>query len=271
MERASFLIEGGSARGRRIDCLFNPSDVVLERISGVRARTLAGGRISGRSELEDPLLFTGGGETRLTLRLLFDTTLMPTVGPLSRGRRKAEARSRLDVRRLTQPLWELAEGAAGDVGGDRELPRGRFLWGKAWNIPVAVMALAERLDFFESDGTPLRSWIHIRLRRLGERRMSMPWPDEATLKVAKARVDAINELLEKKKNRYTPGVATVRHLVKPGDRLSRLAARYYGAPWLWRVIALVNKIDTPWKLVVGSTLLIPAKEELPAIRGAEQE
>lgn len=270
MERASFLIEGGSARGRRIDCLFNPDHVVLERISGVRPRKLAGGRISGRSELEDPLLFTGGGETRLTLRLLFDTTLLPTVEPLSRGRLRRERRSRLDVRRLTQPLWELAEGAADDVGGDRELPRGRFLWGKAWNIPVAVMALAERLDFFESDGTPLRSWIHIRLRRLGERTISMPWPDEATLKVARKRVNALADSLDKSKTGYTPGVATVRHVVQPEDRLSLLAARYYGAPWLWRVIALVNDIDTPWKLKVGSTLLIPAKEELPAIRGGQE-
>lgn len=268
MERASFLIEGGSARGRRIDCLFNPADVVLERVSGVRPRLLAGGRISGRSELEDPLLFTGGGETRLTLRLLFDTTLMPTIEPLSRGRRRREHRSRLDVRRLTQPLWELAEGPADDVGGDRELPRGRFLWGKAWNIPVAVMALAERLDFFESDGTPLRSWIHIRLRRLSERSISMPWPDAATLKVARARVDALADSLEKKGG-YTPGVTTVRHVLQPGDRLSLLAARYYGAPWLWRVIALVNNIDAPWKLKVGSVLHIPAKKELPAIRGAE--
>ena len=63
---------------------------------------------------------------------------------------------------------------------------------------------------------------------------------------------------------YTAGPATIQHIVQPGDRLTRLAARYYNAAHLWRVIAVANGIDDPSNLEVGRTLLIPPQEEIPA-------
>ena len=191
MERAAFVVEGGEGRGTRIDCRFNPSEVVLERVGGVRPRSLSGARIGGRNAAEDPLLFTGGGETRLTLKLLFDTTSeeIPRSPWLPRVPGEPP-RPRVDVRSKTRPLWDMAGGAAGDVGGDRELPRGRFIWGKAWNLPVAVLALSERLDFFDPHGTPLRSWVHIRLRKLPEPPPIIVWPDLIGLAVAAARIIA---------------------------------------------------------------------------------
>ena len=261
MERASLLIEGGAAAGRRIDFLFNPAQVLLERVSGVRGRSIGGARLSGRGERDDPVVYTGGGETRLTLKLLFDTTILqaPPTEPAGNG----ALVPRLDVRRLTRPLWEMAEGARDQQGPQRDLPRGRFLWGKAWNIPVAVMSLAERLDRFEPDGTPLRSWVHIRFRRLAETPEELPWPDLGSLLSAGLRAMAFEQHLQD--GAFVPSVLTIHHVVQEGDRLDRLAARYYGASWQWRLIALANALDDPGELVVGTELMIPAMEELPSL------
>mgnify|MGYP000739780928 CR=1 FL=1 len=260
MERASLLIESGAAAGRRIDFLFNPAQVVLERVSGIRGRTLGGARLSGRGERDDPVVFTGGGETRITLKLLFDTTILeaPQTEPVQPG----TLPPRLDVRQFTRPLWEMAEGAQDHRGPQKDLPRGRFLWGKAWNVPVAVMALSERLDRFEPDGTPLRSWVHIRFRRLAETPEELPWPDLGSLLSAGLRAMAFSQQLEA--GPFTPSVLTIRHVVQEGDRLDRLAARYYGASWQWRLIAMANDLDDPGELPVGAELLIPAIEELPS-------
>lgn len=70
-----------------------------------------------------------------------------------------------DVRELTQPLWALAETAE-PVDGALVQPRVRFIWGKSWNVPGVVLAVAERLECFDIDGVPRRSWLSMRLRRV---------------------------------------------------------------------------------------------------------
>ena len=49
----------------------------------------------------------------------------------------------------------------------------------------------------------------------------------------------------------------VRHTVRRGDTLYRIAGRYYGNPEKWRVIADANGILRPSDLRVGMTLLVP--------------
>jgi hypothetical protein len=58
-----------------------------------------------------------------------------------------------DVRDLTGPIWDLA--------GRPEVVR--FVWGKSWNVPAVVGAVAERLEQFGPDGVPGRSWLRVRL------------------------------------------------------------------------------------------------------------
>src|SRR5262249_38260626 len=119
----------------------------------------------------DPLLYTGGGRTELTLDLLFDISIA------------GSSISTADVRALTRPLWEMAEsqraGSLDDVRSGRP-PLVTFVWGKAWNIPGWVTAVGEKLEFFTADGAPRRSWLRMRLLRVDQsaarRQVARPLP-----------------------------------------------------------------------------------------------
>lgn len=150
MERVAFLIE---ETNERLGCLLNPETLVLRRTAGVRPRQSASGQITGAGLADDPLLYTGGGRTELDLDLLFDVTL---PGSSVRGE---------DVRDLTAPLWRLAENSQATAGYGRP-PLVRLIWGKSWNIPGIVVAVAERLEFFTPAGVPRRSWLRLRLLRV---------------------------------------------------------------------------------------------------------
>ena len=90
MERAAFLLE---QTGERIGCLLNPETIVVRRTAGVVRRQLGTGPLTGTGLSDDPLLFTGGGRTEITMELLFDVTLAGSSITTD------------DVRGLTGPLW----------------------------------------------------------------------------------------------------------------------------------------------------------------------
>lgn len=58
------------------------------------------------------------------------------------------------------------------------------------------------------------------------------------------------------------------HVVVEGDTLAGLAYAEYGNPSLWRAVAEANRLDDPVRLRPGSTLLLPALEELHRSRPA---
>lgn len=166
-----------------------------------------------------------------------------------------------DVRELTRPLWQLAENAAAQDGYGRP-PLVRFVWGKAWNIPGVVAAVAERLEHFTQGGAPRRSWLRMRLLRVAE-------PDEPTGTATEATALAPpSELLAAAES----GGGPVAHEVlgagpegaepgspAPGQRLDELAFRYYGIPSLWRLIAAFNNLADPLRVDGGSVLRIPPR------------
>lgn len=161
MERVAFLIE---ETNERLRCLLNPETLVLRRTAGVRPRQSATGQVTGTGLADDPLLYTGGGRTELDLDLLFDVTL-PGSSVTSQ-----------DVRDLTAPLWRLAENNQATAGYGRP-PLVRLIWGKSWNIPGIVVAVAERLEFFTPSGVPQRSWLRLRMVRMAA---PVPRPAAAT-------------------------------------------------------------------------------------------
>jgi hypothetical protein len=153
MERVAFLIE---ASNERLGCLLNPESLSLRREAGINSRASATGRLSGAGLSDDPLIYTGGGVTELDLDLLFDVSLAGSSIVSE------------DVRDLTRPLWNLAENSAPGSRDYGRPPVVRFIWGKAWNIPGVVVAVAERLEQFSQSGQPRRSWLRLRLRRVAE-------------------------------------------------------------------------------------------------------
>lgn len=245
MERVAFIIED---TGQRLGCLLNPESLVLRRRAGVEPLRSVGGLVAGAELADDPLLLTGGGWTELTLDLLFDVSLAGSSIATD------------DVRELTGPLWELAENS---MRGERHgrPPLARFVWGKAWNIPGVVTAVAERLEYFTAVGVPRRSWLRLRMLRVVE---------SATDAVGGAiSAPALPEELPQQ----PPATLTeqaISHELTGGlpladdqapiaeERLDELAFRYYGDASLWRLLAWVNGIADPLRLEAGERIDVPA-------------
>jgi hypothetical protein len=239
MERVAFLVEH---TGDRLGCLLNPESVVTRRLAGVRARHSTSGSLTVTAAPYDPLLYTGGGSTELVLDLLFDVTLAGSSITTS------------DVRDLTRPLSELAEGGAGD-GPAGAPPVVRLLWGKHWNIRAVVVAVAERLEQFTTAGAPQRSWLRMRLVRVSEpaaRTMGevphVVVPAVPEIPGAAIRTTRIHEVL---------GGGDVPAAGGAGERLDEIAYRHFRDPRLWRAIAAFNDIEDPLHIAPGRILGIP--------------
>ena len=236
MERVAFLIEKSSLR---ISCLLNPEDgndsFTIERTSGADREPI---QPLSRSKLADnPVVFRSRGDTRLTLRLLFDVTLAGSSIHTS------------DVRDLTGPIWQLAEYVQAR-SFQTELPRARFIWGRAWDIPVVVESVAERFERFTAEGYPQRSWMTLRLLRLSD---ELP-PEEPPTAIEPAEIPESAELPPED---LTWGAHELIGSDTGGESLWSLAYQNYGDPALWRLLARANEIDDPSSLQAGTLLRIP--------------
>jgi len=241
VERVAFLLE---ETGEQYRCLLNPESLVLRRLAGVTDRRSAGGLIAGAELADDPLLLTGGGSTELELDLLFDVSLAGSTVTSE------------DVRDLTGPLWDLAENTRWSATYGRP-PLVRLVWGKGWNIPGIVTAVAERLEQFTPGGIPTRSWLRMRLRRVAEPALPSPPPDRDAL------LGAIEEGLSAEVTLQATEQADAHDLAGTSgeggcdERLDQLAYHYYGDPALWRLLASFNGLTDPLHLASGEGLLVP--------------
>jgi hypothetical protein len=199
--------------------------------------------LTGAVLKDDPILYTGGGMTEILLDLLFDVTLAGST-------LKTE-----DVRDLTRPLTALAEGSEGSDGYG-QVPLVRFVWGKAWNVPGVVAAVAERLENFTPNGAPQRSWLRMRFLRTSESpgAETEPLGDDLALADLPDEVDVPPEEL---RFHQMKGAGDDDEGGSGGERLDEIATSHYGNPAWWRVVAAFNKIDNPWKIPAGDLLMIP--------------
>ena len=72
MERVVFVVESNK---KHIPCLLNPESLLMQRRAGIETRQFNGGLIANSNLKDDPLIFTGGGFTELTVNLLFDVNV----------------------------------------------------------------------------------------------------------------------------------------------------------------------------------------------------
>lgn len=243
MERVTLLVE---ETGVRLSCLLNPETLIVRRVAGVRPRRSLGGPLTGAGLSDTPLLFTGGGMTELQLDLLFDVDISRIGSTIVSE----------NVRELTAPFFALTENLE-ESGGHPPLVR--FVWGKSWNVPGVVAAVAERLEFFTPAGEPRRSWLRMRLVRASEEAPRAPAVPSALQHVD---VDAVPAMLTVPEERVhihevLGGPAGAGGGEAPGERLEEIAQRYYGNPALWRLLAAFNGIFDPLRLTPGQLLRIP--------------
>jgi hypothetical protein len=248
MERVAFLLE---ETNERLGCLLNPDSLVIRRVAGVLPRRSLSGQFTGVGLRDDPLLYTGGGRTELELNLLFDVSLA------------GSSIETTDVRDLTGPLWNLAENTRG-MNGQRRPPLVRFVWGKSWNIPGIVAAVAEYLEQFTAEGAPQRSWLSMRLWRVSEPQKEAV-PAEQSLQTQALSPQELEVSPES-----VPSDRVQTHVVSVSERLDEIAARYYPdssaaeAPALWRMLASFNGLEDPLHIPAGTLLRIPP---LSVLRG----
>lgn len=244
MERVAFLVD---KTGERIDCMLNPESVTMTRLAGVRTRGTASGQLTGTGLADDPLQFTGGGRTELTLDLLFDVDFVD------------EQNRPTDVRALTNKLRMLAENSDEELGNCRP-PLVRLVWCKSWNIPCIITALAERFDAFGVDGRPRRSWLRMKMVRVAQSaaEAALSYEDE----LARASADAVGAQQESGTGVQDAVQAVGEGNADPeytGVRFDLLATDALGNPFLWRRLAQHNDIDNPFAISPGEVLSIPTE------------
>jgi hypothetical protein len=247
MERAAFLVE---ATSERISCLLNPASVVVRRLAGVRSRQSGAGPLTGAALKDDPLVFTGGGMSEILLDLLFDVSLTGSTV------------TAVDVRDLTRPLTELAEGRLGDDGYG-QVPLVRFVWGKSWNILGVVTAVAERLECFTEGGEPQRSWLRMRFLRVTDQASERSSGREQDLSLSDVpeKLDVAPEMLG---FHQIEGAGEADEGGGASERLDEIASKHYGNPAWWRLLAVFNNIDNPSEITPGTVLNIPPASALGA-------
>jgi hypothetical protein len=187
--------------------------------------------------------FTGGGRTELLLDMVFDVELVESGGAPQ------------DVRQLTARLWNLAENTAQELGAVRP-PLVRLVWGKSWNVPGVVAAIAERFDAFSATGAPGRSWMRLKLLRVDEsegataRSFDEELDRSAVAAPAAGRPAAVQAVGDGAASGGGPGGGS-------GVRIDLLAAEALGSPMRWRELAAHNGVADPLGVPAGSVLAVP--------------
>lgn len=270
MERVAFLIEQS---GERVFAMINPEELTFERQSGVRMRQRNQRPLASARRSDDPMIYVGGGVTDLKLNLLFDVDLLTRSSPSISQAPPSEARTPrsispngaltaagdgtrappsappalTDVRDLSGPLWSLAENGAGDTLSDGP-PIVHFIWGAAWNVPCIAISVAESFDQFSPDGTPLRSWMRIHLRRTCLLERIVRTPDLSILPQPRSgggRNDA-----------SIPGSVVLTDPIS-SSRPDLICDSVYGDMRLLHPLMEFNNIDDFWSLESGHTLVTP--------------
>ncbi len=237
MERVTLLVDDSN---EILSCLLNPETVVMRRTTGVRPRESLSGLINTDRSGDHPLLFTGAGTTTIDLDLVFDVSI-PGSSIISQN-----------VRDLTQPIWNLAEN---HQRSDRLYRPAlcRFIWGKSWNIPGVISAIAEKLESFSPQGIPRRSWLRLRLIRMQQQPTSSlleneMWPTEA-YQTPGSLIDefSLPETSGLPQENAFPGMSNTQSELPDNayERIDLSAFHLTGDPCQWRNIAAQYNLTDP--------------------------
>jgi nucleoid-associated protein YgaU len=168
--------------------------------------------------------FKQGGAETLKLQLFFDTY----------GTQLAE-----DVRGHTQALWQMmmvSDEEKNQKNNKSEPPQVAFEWGQ-FKFEAVITNISQKFTLFDKDGVPLRTTVDVTFQQVK---------------------DDQNHHGQNPTSGGGPPIRT--HVVQAGERLDLIAAKAYGDPSYWRLIAQRNKLAHPQRLREGQLLVIPALE-----------
>jgi nucleoid-associated protein YgaU len=211
-----------------VRCQFRPTGFQLARtVSWGGGGAQAPGKSATRKNTPDPD-YGGGSPTTLTgLKLLFDTYERHLDGDVVLNTPGQ------NVRTLTSKLWDMSliqPSLKDEKNGQGRPPRVKFSWGRITFIGF-ITSISEDFKLFLPNGTPVRSEVTLAMREYVE-------PPTGT-------------------NPTSGGPAGVRvRTVTQGETLDWIAYQEYGDPNAWRLLADLNRLDDPRRLVPGQRLLI---------------
>jgi Contractile injection system tube protein len=115
-----------------------------------------------------------------------------------------------------------------------------FHWGSVSGFTAYIASVAAKFTLFTPGGVPIRATATVTLKEIAT---------------------------EPAKQNPTSGGRAARrsHTLVDGDTLASVAHAEYGDPTLWRVLAEANGVDDPMRLAPGTTLLVPAADEIVAV------
>lgn len=206
-----------------VPCLFNPKELSVEKSNQFAEVNIPG--------LSSPIFqFVRGNARSVTMDLFFDT--------YEKG---------IDVRLFTDRItgWDagsmfssLPKAAKGLMDIDSDLhapPICIFIWG-AFIFQCIIERVTKKFTMFLPIGIPVRATLTVTLKEY-------------------RKVDAqVKEISPQSAD------LTKSWIVAQGDSLWAIAAKEYGSPGDWRLIAERNNIDNPRILNPGKRLVIPVKE-----------
>lgn len=204
---------GGGAT-QPIEVQFNPATLKVN---------FSNQKAGGDQPAGSPVQFVGKGTTKLTLELVFDTTILEKQGP---------GGPPPDVRLKTQEIFNLMKPMPKGTGKKKQfIPPGvRFHWG-SFLFDGVIDSMDESLEFFSSSGVPMRAIVSLALSQ-----------QELQFQVGTAEAEAT-------------GTSAFEE-AKAGDSLQQMAAKNGNNDW--QGVALANGIENPRLLAPGTLVNLSA-------------
>ena len=206
-----------------VPCMFNPKELSVEKSNHFAEVNIPG--------LSSPIFqFVRGNARSVSIDLFFDT--------YEQG---------IDVRLFTDRItgWDagsmfsnLPKEAKGLMDIDSDLhapPICLFIWG-AFIFQCIIEKVSKRFTMFLPEGIPVRATLNVNLKEYREVEVQV------------------------KEMSLQSSDLTKSWVVTQGDSLWAIAAKEYGSPEDWRLIAKKNNIENPRILIPGQRLVIPVKE-----------
>jgi hypothetical protein len=204
-------------------CMYNPSSIRYNRSTKWKWQPLP-------KKVLPAVAFQGGGTAKMTVELLFDTT-MDLTGPNG-----LSVTARQDVRDFTNFLLSLVE-LDPDAPNDRPRPPYcRLEWGEPYFTKGVVSSVDLTYTLFLSNGTPVRAKANVTFEEF----------------------ETEGEIDDQPQNPTSHSEARKIWVVEEGQTLDWIAYQEYDDPAMWRHIAETNNLADPRELHPGQVLkLVP--------------